>query len=274
MTDTDTMTGSLAGLAETVLADGTIGAQDVVELRRNLYRDGSISSEEADLLLHVYGTANERHEDFDRLLVEALDDYFLVGEGLKLEVRSDVVDRLRPFFGPNAGIRDRTMFDLVIRLIDRGANCPQDLFDAALQTLEDHVLNDDRSVFAGSAGEESIDDSDVALIRKIIYGPGGGDGTHIGQREAELLFSLQKATADKTNTPSWQDAFVKGVTAHVLQAGDTPGRLDGGESEWLARHLTTKGALHDNEQALLGYIRQIANSLDPSGEALLAQHGC
>ena len=96
MTDTDTMTGSLAGLAETVLADGTIGAQDVVELRRNLYRDGSISPEEADLLLHLYKAATERHEDFDRLFVEAMDDYFLVGEGLKLEVRSDAVSRLRP----------------------------------------------------------------------------------------------------------------------------------------------------------------------------------
>jgi len=273
MTDTDTMTGSLAGLAETVLADGKIGAQDVVELRRNHYRDGSISPEEADLLLHLYGAASDRHEDFDRLLIEALDDYFLVGEGLKLDVRSDAVTRLRPFFGPNEGISDRTMFELVIRLIDRGANCPQDLFDAALQTLEDHVLKDDRSVFSGSAGEESIDDSDVALIRKIIYGPGGVDGMFIAQREADLLFALQKATADKSNAPAWQDTFVKGVTAYLLQAGDTPGRLDRGETEWLVGKLPANGALHANEHALLSYVRQIANALDSTGEALLDQHG-
>ena len=273
MTDTDTLSGSLSGLAETVLVDGQIGAQDVVELRRNMYRDGSISAEEAGLLLHLYGTASDRHEDFDRMFIEALDDYFLVGEGLKLDVRSDAVARLRPHFTPTGGIPDRTMFELIIRLIDRGADCPKELFEAALQALEDHVLKDDRSVFGGGASDETIDDSDVALIRKIIYGPGGEDGTFIAQREAELLFALHKATGDKDNAPAWQDAFVKGVTAYLLQAGDTPGRLDAGETEWLASRLPSVGALHANEQALLSYIKQIANSLDPAGKALLDKHG-
>lgn len=273
MTDTDTLTGSMAGLAETILGDGQIGAQDVVELRRHTYKDGSISTEEAGLLLHLYGAASERHEDFDRMFIEALDDYFLVGEGLKLDVRSDAVSMLRPHFTASGAIPDRPMFELVIRLIDRGANCPQELFAAALQALEDHVLNDSRSVFAGSAGDETIDDSDVALIRKIVYGPGGEDGMFIAQREAELLFALHKATAGKDNAPAWQETFVKGVTAYLLQAGETPGRLDAGETEWLANHLPAMGAPHANELALLSYVRQIASSLDPAGEALLAQHG-
>lgn len=273
MTDTDTLTGSLAGLSETVLTDGKIGAQDVLEIRRNLYRDGAISSEEADMLLRLYSSTSDRHEDFDRLFIEALDDYFLVGEGVSPEVRSDGVSRLRPYFGPNGGIPDRTMFELVMRLIDRGANCPQELFEAALQALEDHVLKDDRTVFGGSAREETIDDSDVALIRKIIYGPGGADGSFISQREANLLFALHQASADKENAAAWQETFVKGVTAYLLQAGDTPGRLDPGETEWLAGHLSADGALHANERALLAYIRQIASDLDPVGEALLAKHG-
>ena len=273
MTVTDTLTVSLAGLAETVLADGQIGAQDVVELRRNLYRDGSISSEEADLLLQLYGATNDRHEDFDRLMIEGLDDYLLVGEGLKLEVRADAVARLQPFIGPNGGINDRIMFELVIRLLDRGANCPPELCEAALKTLEDHVLNDDRTVFGGGASEETIDDNDVALIRTVIYGPGGDGGTFIGEREATLLFALQKATADKDNAAAWRDVFVKGVTAYLLQAGDTPGRLDSGETEWLAGHLSSEGALHPNEHDLLAYIRQIANSLAPAAEELLVRHG-
>lgn len=273
MTDTDTLTVSLAGLAETVLADGQIGAQDVVELRRNLYRDGSISSEEADLLLQLYGATTDRHDDFDRLMIEALDDYLLVGEGLKLAVRDDAVSRLRPFLGPDGGITDRTMFELVIRLLDRGANCPPELCEAALKTLENHVLNDDRTVFGGGAGEETIDDSDVALIRTVIYGPGGDDGYFIGEREATLLFALQKATSDKDNATAWQDVFVKGVTAYLLQAGDSPGRLDSGETEWLAGHLSPEGSLHPNEHALLAYVRQIADSLAPAAEELLARHG-
>lgn len=273
MTDTDTLTGSMAGLAETILEDGTIGAQDVVELRRAMYRDGAIAAEEAGLLLHLYGAADERHEDFDRLFVEALDDYFLVGEGLKLSVRSDAVALLKPHFTANGAIPDRTMFELIMRLIDRGADCPQELFEAALRALEDHVLHDNRSVFEGGAGEETIDDSDVALIRKVVYGPGGEDGMFIAQREAELLFALHKATAAKDNVAAWQETFVKGVTAYLLQAGETPGRLDAAEIEWLVNHLPAMGALHENEQALLAYIRQIANSLDPAGEALLAKHG-
>ncbi len=273
MTDTDTLTVSLAGLAETVLADGKIGAQDVVELRRNLYRDGSISSEEADLLLRLYGATNDRHEDFDRLMIEALDDYLLVGEGLKLEVRDDAVSRLRPFFGPNGGIADRTMFDLVIRLIDRGSNCPRELSDAVIQTLEDHVLRDDRSVFQGGAREETIDDNDVALIRTVIYGPGGDGGLFIGQREANLLFALHKATADKDNAPAWHDTFVKGITAYLLQAGDTPGRLDNGEAEWLAGHLSAAGSLHPNEHALLAYVRQVAEGFDSSAEEMMSRFG-
>jgi uncharacterized tellurite resistance protein B-like protein len=73
---------NLNELKKSILADGTIDAQEVQQLRATLYADGKIDKEEAEFLFElndaVSGAANDA--SWEVLFVEAITSYLLEDE--------------------------------------------------------------------------------------------------------------------------------------------------------------------------------------------------
>ena len=61
-------------------------------------------------------------------------------------------------------------------------------------------------------------DSDVEVLRRIIYAFGGDGNISITRHEAEMLFMINDATVGAENAESWQDLFVKTIANCVLTA--------------------------------------------------------
>ena len=242
-----------------VAADGRIGADDVLRLRRAIYGEGGIDREKAAALFRL----NRDHKSHDpawaEFYVEALCDFFYWREGSDSVLTEDAERMLMDWIGPADAIDDGTELYLLLRLIFR-TNGSSEAFRAyVLEAVRHSVLHSNQALY-GYAGRRpgAIDAADVEVIRKLVYGLGGQSGMAISRAEAEFLFDLQHATAGAANAPAWRDLFVKAITMHLLFAGDSPDRIDEPEAHWLLAQIRPDQPNLDNERALLAYLRQEA----------------
>lgn len=73
---------NLKELKKSILADGVIDEQEVIQLREVLYADGIIDKEEADFLFELNDAVSgkENHSSWEKLFVEAITSFLLDDE--------------------------------------------------------------------------------------------------------------------------------------------------------------------------------------------------
>jgi hypothetical protein len=291
--DPDGDGAALVALEARLTVEGAIGAADVLALRRAIYRrDGRIGRDEAACLLRLDRACGAASDPaFAAFLVEALADYYVWGRGRRGLDRAEA-GALMAALGPEpegcgpAGLR---LLAKVIAESDGG--CPEELRAFALRAVRHGVLRDGGHRGGAPAGDGGgdgggdidgggtrrrpgvIDAADVALIRQIVHGAGGGGGLAISRAEAELLFDLNDRTATGENDPAWGELFVKAITMHVLFGGGSPERVDEPEACWLVERIERDGRAHGHEAALLRYLRREAAALHPALTPLLRRFG-
>ena len=269
--------GALAALESELTDRGAIGAEDVLRLRRAIYRNGSIGRGEAACLLRLERADAARDPDFEEFFVEALSDYYTWSRGRRGLDQREVPELIEAVGGGTGRPLDEGGgLRLLIKIIAEtdGGGCPDELRALALEAVRRSVLHGERALFGrGPRRPRVIDAADVEIVRRIIYGTGGESGLAISRPEAELLFDLNDATAMEENAPAWRDLFVKAITMHVLFAGVSPERVDEPEARWLVERIGADGREHGNEAALLGYLRREAYALHPMLESLCRRFG-
>ena len=206
-----------ADLAAEVLAGGSITADDVLTLRRITFHDGGIDRAEAELLFHLDASSADNAPEWNDYFVEALTDHLLrsrLPEGVLSEADGEfLIDRVTH----DGDIDSATEFALLVNIIHRANSSPDIVSALALEVVKQSVMEDGGVVLGPERHRPGvIDEAEVELIRKVIYGIGGGGGFTVGRDEAELLFALNNATTEKQNVAGWQDLFVKGVTNYLM----------------------------------------------------------
>ena len=267
--------GALAALESELTDRGAIGAEDVLRLRRAIYRNGSIGREEAACLLRLERADAARDPAFEEFFVEALSDYYIWSRGRRGLDQREVPELIKALGATGRPLDEGGGLRLVIKIIaETDGGCPDELRAFALQAVRRSVLHGERALFGkGPRRPGVIDAADVEIVRRIIYGTGGENGLAISRPEAELLFDLNDATATEENAPAWRDLFVKAITMHVLFSGDSPERVDEPEARWLIERIGADGREHGNEAALLRYLRREAYALHPMLEPLCRRFG-
>ena len=327
MTSDAELPRALADLAAEVLADGRIGADDVVKLRQGVFKDGVVDRDEAELLFYLDAHGGSNDETWNAFFVDALTDY-LVWKQYPPGIMSEedgrfLVERVTR----DGKIAGKTEFELVVGVIEKAQRCPEEVVVLALRAVKESVLEGAGILFGKRRRRRGvIDTADVDTIKRVIYGPGGGGGYTITRREAELLFELNNATAEKKNASSWQELFVNAVGNYLMfpraaprvvdaeeakrreawldertsvfsnlggsfaaRAAEAPeaalkeekaaaeaGRrepVDQDEAEWLIARITEDDIIHDNEKALLVYIKGKATKIHPSLQIFFDKYG-
>ena len=257
-----------------ILSDGWISPEDVLKLRREIYREGGIGRDEAAFLFHLNRRSVAADPAWTALYVEALTDFFYWRDGTDSRLTEDAQAMLFGWLGPAGKIDDATELRLLLELVFR-SNGGSERFQAfVLEAVRHSVLHSSHALY-GHAGRRpgAIDRADVEVIRKLVYGLAGQNGMAIGKAEAEFLFGLNDATADEKNDAAWRELFVKAITMYLLHAGQTPEAVDGDEARWLIARIEADGKDHDNERALLAYLRHEATSLPALLEPLCKRFG-
>ena len=282
MNQQSSLRGDLASLAQAILADGSISADEVLQVRRTVFADGGVNRAEAEFIFHLDTSSEGNDSAWDEFFVEALTGYFV-----RQQQPAGVLSEEDASFPADRVLRDgkiehRTEFDLLVNVISKSERCPDKIVMLALRAVKDGVLEGGGVLFGPTRRRRGvIDAADVAAVEQVIYGTGGENGFAIGRAEAEMLFDLNDATAEKENDPAWQDLFARAVGNYLMfprtghecaRLGDAERRqaIDADEAAWL---IDRDDILHDNERALLEYIKTRATSIDPSLTPLFERSG-
>lgn len=253
------MTKPLDELAADVLADGVIDADEVGRIRERIYADGVIDREEADFLFKLNDGASGAANDpgWEALFVEAISDHVLKDETSPGEIDDDEAAYLIEKIKADAKVDDVELA-LITNITANATKCSDSFNAFVLHSLKTAVLEDG-----------VIDDAEVEMIRKVIYGTGSGAGEGVDRAEADFLFALNDAVSGKENSAGWKDLFVEALSKHVLEDEVSPGEIDEAEAEWLVRGIEGDGVCDEVEMALLSQIKAQATAIHPTLQAKL-----
>lgn len=316
-----------------VASTGTIGEADVLRLRRDVFGDGFVSEADADGLFFLNDRCEWSTAQWPQFFVEALTDYVVHQAQPEGYVSKDNASWLMDRIASDGRVKSATELELLIKVLEAASSSPEELVGFALNEVKQAVLTGDGAVANGRQLQVGvIGETEVQLLRRILYAFGGDGGLAITRSEAEILFDLNDATVAAANHPSWSDLFVKAVANFMLAASGyrVPNRevalrreswldeqkdggvgsfmssmLSGGlrgildsyrqqdpaaarneavaaaisqaekltedEARWLRERMGRDGVLHENEKALLRFIRDEAAEVHPLLKPLIEQ---
>lgn len=193
-----------------------ISDEDVLKLRRNLWADGTISPDEASQLFTLNDQAAPTNEWTD-FFVEAMCDY-LIGRGQPHGYVTEAdASWLMQHISRDGRVDSHAELELLAKLFERAESTPESLKQFALSQIEQTVLSGRGPTRRGDTRQPGrIDDSEVALLRRMIFAAAGDGPAKVSRSEAEMLFRLKDATLGADNSAEWQRLFVQGIANHVM----------------------------------------------------------
>jgi len=250
---TDYMNAPLGELAKDIIDDGIVDADEVKGIRERLYADGVIDREEADFLFEINDAVSGNANDpgWESLFVEALTKHVLDDEVSPGEVDDDETAYLVSKIQADGKVDDIELA-LLVNIVATAKGTTGTFQQFLLDSLKPVILEDG-----------IIDADEVEMLKKVVYGTGGGAGEGVDRAEADLLFDLNDAVSGKANDPSWKDFFVEAISKHVLEDDVSPDVIDDDEADYLMEKIQADGQVDDIEKALIDNIRAKAISVSP-----------
>jgi hypothetical protein len=110
----------------------------------------------------------------------------------------------------------RTELELLVNVVHWAESVPEDLILLMLQAVKESVVTPFRAPYGRGRNAGTVTATDVQLVRRAVYAPGGGGSYTVTRREAEMIFAINDATVGSDNDPGWQDLFVKAIASHLM----------------------------------------------------------
>lgn len=202
-----------------IRARGMITGSDVQAFRKVFYEDGIASAEEAELLLALHEACKSSESAWRDFFIEAMTDYVVFQSMPQGYVTADKAHWLLERISENGIAKSRTAFDLAVDVLEKARWAPISLAKFALEQLRLAVVSGGGNLRTGvpvAAG--TILDTEVDLLRRILYAFGGSGSVAITRDEAAILFDIDQAVAAGPPSPAWTDLFVKALTNIMMAA--------------------------------------------------------
>lgn len=203
-------------LVKEIASSGTITAEDVRQLRQEVFGDGVVRHREAEAVFRLDRACGGKDAAWLEFYVDALTDYFVWQAEPSRRVDAEKADFLTANILRNGRTVSASALELLINVIHWAEACPKELTLLVLEAVRDSVLDFDGAVYGAGRRPGAIDAVDVEVIRRVIYAPAGDGSYLVTRREAELLFALERSTNPIKNDKSWSDLFVRGVANHLM----------------------------------------------------------
>lgn len=192
---------------------------DISRIRRVLYEDGVISSDEAEILFRLNEGCALKEAAWSDLFIEGITDYIVFQERPQGYVTASnghwLIDRV----AKNGKIGTKTELELIVNVIDKARWAPVSLAKFALDQIKNAVITGTGPLRTGTMlGPGRISEGEVDLLRRILYAFGGDGHVAVTRDEADILFDIDEAVADSDPNPAWTDLFVKAVANVIMSA--------------------------------------------------------
>jgi hypothetical protein len=248
------MTMEFGDLTTQIVSDGKITAEEILALRQLGWADGKLSPDEAESLFVTNETTDEASPEWCDFFVDALTSFVVHTVEPRGYVDVEMAEELIGRIDRDGRVGTMAELELLVRVIEVSTSAPQVLRDYAIRQIEEAVLVGEGPTRHGALNPSGINQTEVALLKRLIFGTGSERPAGVSRSEAEMLFRIKDATLYEPNCPEWQDLFVKGVAQFLLgfgghealseeraqQLADFMAKEGGGIGGFLSRMFTSK----------------------------------
>jgi hypothetical protein len=209
------VTGSLS--FDEICQRGSIHEADVQKLRAQYYEDGIIAAPEAEALFEINHACRIKDPAWQDFFVEAITDYIVGHAEPRGYIHVENADWLIERITRDGVVETQTELEIVIRTIDKARWSPESLVRFALNAVKDAVISGNGALRGSQLLQAGVvTETDVELLRRIIFAFGGDSNAAVSRAEAQVLFEINDATAGEANCPAWTELFVKAVLGVVM----------------------------------------------------------
>ncbi|MEL6919403.1 MAG: hypothetical protein AAFO77_00045 [Pseudomonadota bacterium] len=209
----------LPQMASELVSRNRVSPEDVLRLRRDVYRDGVANRAEAEALFAIDRACRERCVEWDDFFVEVVTDYLVGSEAPAGYVSKENADWLIRAISNDGIVDTRTEIELLIKVLERAQHSPAIISAFALRQVAQVVVHGDGALAKGRIARPGVvTATDVELIRRVLYAFGGDGQAMVTREEAEVLFDINDATSEADNDPAWSDLFTKAIGFSLLAA--------------------------------------------------------
>lgn len=211
------MTMEFRGMAEGAVADGVISAEEVLQLRRAGWANGTITPDEAEAIFVLNDQVTAPSPEWTEFFIEALCEFVVNGVEPHGHVDEDQARWLIARVDHDGKLGTRDELELLIKILEHAVNAPQVLKDYVLAQIETAVLTGEGPTRdGGTLDPGKVTATEAALLRRVIFAQAGDKPAAVGKAEAELLFRIKDQTLEADNAPEWKTLFVQGVGNYLM----------------------------------------------------------
>ena len=248
------MTMEFGDLTTQIVGDGQITNEEILELRRLGWADGKMSPDEAESLFVANETADETSPEWCDFFVDALTSFVVYAVEPRGYVDAEMAEELIARIDRDGHVGTKAELELLVRVIEVATSVPPVLRDYALKQIEEAVVLGEGPTRHGTLSPHGVNETEVTLLKRLIFGTGSERPAGVSKAEAEMLFRIKDATLHDANAPQWQDLFVKGVAQFLLGFGGNEALSEGRAAE-LERFMAREG------QGIGGFLGRMATSV-------------
>lgn len=211
---------SVHDIAQRVAVSGRIEPSDVLAVRRAVYGgDCLVSRNEAEAVYAVERARRVASAEWSAFFVEALSDYLLN----QAEPKGYVSDDNAAWLEGQISKRKVPSMDgdlaIAVRVIEEAREVPPAFAAFALRLAKEAVIYGDGADGQGRAHVSGrVDQADIAMLQRILWGAGSEGHLAVSREEAEALFAIADATTGAENDPAFDDLFAKAIGNYLLGA--------------------------------------------------------
>lgn len=235
------MSLEFGNLTTQIAGDSHISAEEILDLRRLGWADGKMSPDEAESLFLANDTCDDPSAEWSDFFVDALTSFVVYAVEPSGYVDQEMAEELISRVDRDGRVGTMAELELLVRVIEVATSVPQVLRDYALKHIEEAVTLGEGPTRHGQLATEGINASEVAILKRVIFGTGSERPAGVSQREAELLFRIKDAALYEPNAPEWSDLFVKGVANFLLGFGGHEALSEARAAE-LEKFMAAEGA--------------------------------
>jgi hypothetical protein len=211
------MSGLRSLPVDEILSRGSIKEADISRIRRVLYEDGVISSDEAEILFRLNEGCALKDAAWADLFVEGITDYIVFQERPQGYVTASnghwLIDRV----AKDGRVDSKLDLEMIVNVLDKARWAPVSLSKFALEQIKYAVVTGAGPLRSGtSMGPGRITAGEVDMLRRILYAFGGDGHVAVTRDEADILFDIDEAVEDSDPNPAWTDLFVKAVANVIM----------------------------------------------------------
>lgn len=213
------MSMHFSDIAGQAMADGAIGAEEILALRQAGWADGKMDPEEAESLFITNDHLAEPSQEWSDFFVEALSNFVVNTVPPTGYVDEEMAQELISRIDRDGHVQTMTELELLLRVFEKAVSVPASLKAYAMKQIEEAVVHGDGPTRAGALSHDGINAAEAAMLRRFVFAPASDRPAAISLAEAELLFRIKDATLYQVNAPEWQQLFVQGVANFLFAFG-------------------------------------------------------